>query len=983
MASKIFKATALSTGVAIALGTAPPVLAQDDEIEEVIVTGSHIRRTEYDGRAPIQIVDSQAIEMIGAAQPVDVLKQLSANSGSEFYNETNDRAGSSQFNIRNLGLGSTLTLINGKRAGIAPVSSQAGTDFYDMNQLPLAMIERIEVLTNGASATYGSQAVAGVANIITRKGFEGIEISGGYQTSAIDAWNLNLAAGAGFDQGHFNIYATYYEQGRNNRTDFDWLNDRLNGAGIDARSRFLSGTGSPGSSERAILGLNGEATSVVGAVRVPDPDCEAAGGVIGDPADTGLNPNTCRYNFADQVSVISAEQRAQVFTEFNWEFSDSVNYYMEASFSENNVYRDVGGQLLATGRATNGGTTILPSHPFNFYVENPDGVSVDYIGPDAWDPAIHCTDATVAGCQFQTATLRNIHRPLGPDVTGNGQGGQITRLMQYNRIMQGLEIELPADWFLDASLGWSRSKRTTNNPVAIRSDLYQDMLRSGEWNPFGTRIANPTLVSPKDAADTANCFNVDLGACTAGNSADARAKWNQNSVSTAMVSETVVDLVASGGLFEMGGNSVGAAVGGQFRQVIFESYPDSLSSAEEDGSTGLSGAVTGRQDIVAFFAEVVMPIGDLGEVQLAVRNEDYGDGVSTTDPKLSAEFGITENIAVRGSWGTSFQAPTVRQIGRATSSAFIDDPASATGPGGSFICNDQNVSNNIGVVVEGAPDLSPQDAENFNFGVIFQTDNFRAAIDYFYFDYTNLIAPEAGVQAIVNAQCPNGNDNSPIVADPRVARDATGQVREVTSQFTNIGSVQTDGIDITADYTMDIGNGQLMFDGAFTYLNKFDVDTDGDGTLDFDGAGNRNQTNNFDTMPEYRGNLGATWFTGNHAARVGLNYIGEYENDQGNRAPIDSWTTIDAQYSYTFSGLIGDGDTTLTVGVNNLTDEDPPALSRCEVNDPVSGACTQIGGKFLPSGLYNRGWVDRPGYDDRAGHDLRGVTYYARFKHLF
>ena len=158
MASKTFKATAISAGIAMALGTAPTTFAQDDQIEEIVVTGSHIRRSEYEGRAPITIVDAQAIELIGAAQPVEVLKALTVNSGSQFYNETNDRAGVSQFNIRNLGLGSTLTLINGKRAGIAAVADASGTDFVDINQFPLAMIERIEVLTNGASATYGSQA---------------------------------------------------------------------------------------------------------------------------------------------------------------------------------------------------------------------------------------------------------------------------------------------------------------------------------------------------------------------------------------------------------------------------------------------------------------------------------------------------------------------------------------------------------------------------------------------------------------------------------------------------------------------------------------------------------------------------------------------------------------------------------------------------------------------------------------------------------
>ena len=268
MARQTFKLTALSTGVAIALGSAPPTLAQEDEIEEIVVTGSHIRRTEFEGRAPIQIVDAEAIELIGAQQPVDMLNELTVNSGSEFYNETNNRAGSSQFNIRNLGLGSTLTLINGKRGGIAPVASEAGTDFVDINQFPLAMIERVEVLTDGASATYGSQAVAGVANIITRKGFEGLEISGGYSTAEVDAWNVNLAAGAGHDKGHFNIYATYLENGKTGRTGFDWLDSRLNGNGNQAGRDSCRARARRVPLSARCLTQAGEAMSVSGARKV-------------------------------------------------------------------------------------------------------------------------------------------------------------------------------------------------------------------------------------------------------------------------------------------------------------------------------------------------------------------------------------------------------------------------------------------------------------------------------------------------------------------------------------------------------------------------------------------------------------------------------------------------------------------------------------------------------------------------------------------
>ncbi len=813
-----------------------------------------------------------------------------------------------------------------------------------------------------------------------------------------------MAAGSQFDKGGFNIYATYYEQDHRDRTEFDWLDRRLNGNGNQARSAFLSGTGSPGSVRRATLGANGEATDVsipnpafdptctvdcasefLVAPSNPDPDCIAAGGVIGDPADTGLSANTCRYNFADQVSIIAAEKRVQVFTEFDWEFSDSIKYYAEASFSNNQILRHTGGQLLATGKATGGGTTILPSHPFNFYVENPlNPIGVTYIGPENWVPAIHCTDATVAGCQFQAATLRSIHRPLGASVTNTALTRSQERDINYTRVLNGLEFDLPGDWFLDASFMWAKSQIVTAEPEGIRSDIYQQLLRDGAWNPFGTRISDPGLVSPKDVADTANCFNIDFGGCVAGNSQDVQDQWNQHQVEQASATESVVDIVASGELFEIGGNMLAAAIGGQFRDVEYKSFPDSLVGAGEDGENSTEGAVIGQQDVMAVFVELVAPMGDIGEIQLAVRNEDYGGGVSTTDPKISAEFGLGEHFGVRGSWGTSFQAPAVRQIGRSTSSAFIDDPASATGVGGSIICNDQQVTNNITTVVEGAPGLSPQEAENFNFGVIFQTERFRASIDYWLFDYEDLIAPEAGAQAIVDFQCPN-DDGSPIITDPRVIRDATGQVRTVSSQFTNIGKVETSGIDINADYSMDFGNSTLIFNVAATFIDSFDVDTDGDGITEFDGAGSRNETNNFNTMPELRANGGVIWFAGNHTARLGFNHIGEYDNDQGNNATMDSWTVFDAMYAYTFNGLIGDGDTTLSIGVNNLTDEDPPGLATAQ-SDCNAGPCiinTGTNQTGANTGIYQRQWVNRPGYDSRAGHDLRGQVVYLRFKHAF
>ena len=129
-------------------------------------------------------------------------------------------------------------------------------------------------------------------------------------------------------------------------------------------------------------------------------------------------------------------------------------------------------------------------------------------------------------------------------------------------------------------------------------------------------------------------------------------------------------------------------------------------------------------------------------------------------------------------------------------------------------------------------------------------------------------------------------------------------------------------------------------------------------------------------MPELRANLGTTWYSGRHTARLGMNHIGAYSNDQSNNTMINSWTILDAVYSYTFTGLLGEGDTTLSIGANNLLDEDPPAMYRGDADGARQG-------RFKSNGQYNRGWVDRPGYDDRAGHDLRGRIVYFRFKHAF
>ncbi|MGY8985760.1 MAG: TonB-dependent receptor plug domain-containing protein [Sphingomonadales bacterium] len=926
----------------------------DQEIEEVVVTGSHIRRSGFSGRAPISVVDSAAIAEIGAAQPVDVLKSLTSNSGSQMYGETNSMRGAAQFNIRGLGLGSSLTLLNGRRAGIAPMSDASGSEFLDINQFPLLMIERIEVLTDGASATYGSQAVAGVANIITRKGFEGFELSADYRTSSNRAGSLNMAVGHSFDKGHFNMYASHYQQGRNNRTAYDWLRKRIHGDGDLKQSRLISSTGSPGTYYLATPDANGVAKRT--GTAFPDPDCEAALGILRTPTDS-----RCRYDFADQVSVISAEDRTQVFMEMDWEFNEDVRWYTESHFSRNVVRRSGGGSTFNTGTSAGGSTIIPGSHPFNFFIQGSDAdgnatETLEYVGPQNWNKDTMTAVDIICVC-----------RPIGTEA--NGLVNRETYMDEFNtdldvysnrmyiRVMNGLEVSLPNDWMGDLSYSYSSAAMETQSNFNYRSDILVDMIANGDWNPFGTAKSNPNLVSPKD------------GVSVAKRTADQLKLFNGVSVSRSMASEHVIDAIANGDVAEMAdGGIIGGAVGFQYRRVELNNMPNPLSSAGEANESSKSYLVQGKYEVWALFAESVIPFADWGELQLAVRREDYGGNIgATTDPKISFEVRPDDVWGFRGSWGTSFQAPTVRQTATASTSGFVDDPGSpGVGPNNA-VCIDEGYTNNVVINVMGSAGLKPQSAKNYNLGVTANEGGFRFSADYWNFNYTNLIAQSEGAQAIINNDCLDDG----IINDPRVIRDGSGQLRQVNTEFVNIGNVKTDGIDVAMQYTHPVGeSGELVWNAKATYVNKFNV-TKAIGSTPFDGVGSRNFTNNFSTLPRFKANASVTWRNANQSANLTARHISGYKNDQGRDGQVKSFKTLDFQYSVVLDG-IGSGDTSVSFGVNNIFDIDPPGLRKNDAN-----------GNLIQQEGNQTSWQDRPGYDPKGGVDIRGRIMYMSLKQAF
>jgi len=939
MSIKLAKPRYTQTKIAMALllaATGMPTIgaAQDNvEVEEVVITGSNIRRKrDYDTPSPIQTLGSEEIQAAGAGQVQDLLRILPANAGSELSASQSLRQGTSQFSLRGLGFGGTLTLLNGRRAGLSAIASDQGFFYTDVNQFPTNMIQNIEVLKDGASATYGSEAVAGVVNVITRTDFEGLEIGAEYRDASNEAMQLNAAFGSSFDRGHFSTFVTYYDQSINYRGDFDWLAERSNAASTSpSPNKWDSSTGA-GRYQLATADAAGNYTR--SGNTVADQYCgqpNAISGVVNTFEDTS---NNCRYIFLNQRSLIPEESRLQVFSQFDYDLSDDVQIFAEFSYSNNQVVDIMGGNVLRK-TTDNGGFLIPGDHPFNYFVADGDGIK--------WDEAAVTADPSLAVDVIQRG------RPL---TTFDGDlADDNVRDFTNTRIMFGFDAALNEDWGLYSYYQYARSNFVDLQPRSYNADAYKAAIGSHDWNPFGSAWATPNAVSAKD------------GVTTAGNTLDGAAsdlaKFATYNTAIASSEQQVLEVILSGDLFDLSnGNTVTAAFGAQYRDFTYNDTADSLEYFRLDGRADpVFNISEATQDVYALFAEASVPFTDSLEMQLALRYEDYGDGEggSTTDPKIGLRFQASDALTLRASAGTSFQAPSVRNIAGSVGSGALADPISVlNSPAAGNSCNSgETGSFNAAQIVVGG-NLDPQSATNFNFGAVYEGDSTTTSIDYFSYDFTDLIGPGQSAQDIVANECNDGV----YTPDSRVVRDASGQLNSVTTNFINLGSVEVQGIDFGLNKVYEeVLGGELSVDLQATYLTKFDVDEKGDGTI-FNGAGNRNSfIDLLGSVPDLRANLGFTWRDEDQNAGLYVRHIGAYDDRTPTKvnSSIGAQTVLDVQYGRGFE--MGGGITDVTVGINNITDEDPPAIDLGSANG-------------------------RLGYDNQV-HDVRGRTIYLRLKHTF
>lgn len=857
----------------LALGATPGLAhAQDaqDEVDAkniIVVTGSYIRGTPEDAAVPVDVYTTADLSQNGVSSPLEFIKDLPEvgsvlGDSNQFSPTAQGNQGFGSVNLRNLGPTRTLVLFNGRRTLTAP--GAVGGGFGDTNSIPLFALDRIEILKDGAAATYGSDAIAGVANFITKKGFEGVELQGDYD----------------FIKGSDNNYTASILVGQN----FGDLNI-MAGFGWQHRSELQSTDRSYGFQPYAVNPAAWSALATPGSFFAPgftnDVGCAELGGTV---------DGICRFSFIPFDNLIEDEDRYQGYVQADIDLSDTFRFRGEFTYSQTDLdsigtspgYPPLQGP---GGARLGGGFTVSPDNPGTAIFAQQAGIAPPTapVGIFLWRPFGH------------------LGNPTDP---GRGSGRQTANNKAF-RLSGTVEKDFSDTLRGQLSMTWANYERRRSSPGIVGSRL-QDAL-----NGLGGADCDPATGTPGvGGCQWFNPFvNAGPGHPTLGLTNPFYVPGNENSVELVKflqvqngVEETedtfVVDLIFSGELgLDLGGGNIGWAAGGQYRKLDFLSRPLRVESNLNinpcvilGDQSCIGGALDGAgsfiflggtrpaslsQDIKAVFAEVAVPISDTLEITAAARFEDYGGSIgSTFNPKGAVRWEPIDWLVLRGSVGTTFRGPLAAQV----STNAVTSLAAINAANGNFKAVD----------IAGNPtDLGPEKAFSYNLGAVVDFSGFNFSVDYWSFDFKDEITT-TDAQAIASSVVPVAGGladcsnpfASLITFDGGVCVQGTTNgtnIARIFTEWVNGPKTKTSGLDFAASYTTDIGPGVYKIGVNASHILKYDIgDFNLNGNLlreGFESVGLANLDRNPGTISPWRANAYINYNIEGLNLRYGATYI--------------------------------------------------------------------------------------------------------------
>ncbi|HXE84638.1 MAG TPA: TonB-dependent receptor [Gemmatimonadales bacterium] len=944
-------------------------------LQTVVVVGSQIRNSKITNALPVVVLGQRQIEDTGAVTGDDLFRnlpqagQVTFQSSRTTGNINDARGDVASINLRGLGSGNTLVLIDGRRVVPHPgtqTENQIPVQTYNVNALPLGGLSRVEVLLDGAGAIYGSDAVAGVINNVFDDHFEGLQLKtrfGAAEDSDYKSGTVELRAGHAFSDGtRVSLYGSFTKHGDLLASDMDATRTADLRWRIPASSPFAGDTQFDGRSTSAPWGVfetltprtvkqgTTSLTSSSGAFHV-EPVSNTAGGCTTGQIYPGVcfksglssttNDRVLRYNWNPDRTILGNVGRENFFGTIDHDFSENLQFFSELGY----YHADFQGLREQSAPLSSEPITIPASNYYNPF------------GPTTLDgqpnpnrlPGL--TNVPDSGLDL----LIHLYRP-----TDTGPRPYTVDDQSY-RLLGGLRGEI-GGFFWESAVLYSAAHTTDTTHDAISNTLFQQALARSTpdaYNPFnGGNLLDLSGDDSTPATQGADkSFLVDLNR----RDSTSLAQWDFK--------------VSRNDLLRLPAGNVGVAAGVEARRETYEDLRD----PRQNGTITYTDMVTGvtygsdvmgaspapdsrgSREVESAYAEFAVPVISPGmdiplveslDMQLAERYEHYSDFGGVAKPKIAGKWQVEDWLALRGSWSESFLAPNLAQL-----STSVSDVSNTRTDYAYCLVNgiSQSGCASQGVVSQrsGSGSLRPEDAHTLSFGLIFRPTalsgrhgDVLATVDFWRISESNTIGilGDLDQMSLDYLDRLHGTSNPNVVRAAPLPGETIGEISYINDIYTNLNPRTIQGLDYSIDYNLrDTAWGSFDTSLNVAQLLKFYqspsapvaqllaakasgelptyIPVDGGGSL-LGVEGN----------VRWRGSLSFDWSKGRWGLGGLVDYIGSYLDtsaylDNGQDWKVDSWTTVDVHGSYTFGHEGKPWSSRVILGVNNVGDTLPPLVA--------------------------------------------------------
>ncbi|HTD05020.1 TonB-dependent receptor plug domain-containing protein, partial [Undibacterium sp.] len=897
---------------------AQEVSAPAEKAQRVEITGSNIKRTDKEGTSPIQSITAKEIRESGAATVADLLKKVPALGGGNALDSLDGSfsRGIATASLRGLGSSSTLILLNGRRMSPAAYANpnNGQSTLYDLNSIPVSALERVDIFKDGASAVYGSDAIAGVINFITKQDFEGAQISGSGSANGNGKFGrqkANVFAGIGnFANDGYNVFGTidYSHRDRTalqdargwERAQYQDINALLGPyySAVSSSPIFFKEK-SPGTASFVTSGAYPN-PSIVNKL-----NCDPSQQLVGGPqynmtASNYLTGRTfCNYNGNPFLEAQGAAEDISLLSRGQFRINADTSAFAEFAYTQSErkytgVSRTIDGRSITTTfpqiGAGNSFQAILPvGHPDNPF-------------PDARAALLYRFENIPGGSKNVNDATRALAGVKGSNF----------------------------NWDWETAVLYNRVKREETMFGFIQLDAVQKLITQNRT--IAQVAADPGISRPLVNRNSAEI-----------------AQW---------------DGKASTEFGKLGGGAIGFATGLELRKEKMQLTPDPTSAS--GNILGLANQfVSGERNVSSAFVELRTPFAKNFEMDFAGRYDKYPNLKGSFTPKVGAKWTPSDTFALRGTYAEGFRAPALNQVTKGGTQYFLNglsDPIRCPNGVNAAPGADQlDCSKSISGVAISNPQLKPETSKSMTVGMILSpTKDFDIAVDVY------KIRKESEVALLDSNTVLHNPAKFPglVLRDPNQAnwlKDANGNVIpdsgplfSIFTPYVNQGSTETTGIDFDATMRNSLGvMGNLSTKLNINYVMSYrSAANPGDAEFNVVGsvAGIANYTLPNTPMPRIKASLSSTWTTGPHATTATMNFVDavsllrRYDGTQEYATPycqygvgqpksayglgglpkysnyypdckIPSWTTVDANYTYT-----GIKNLTLSLNIQNLFD---------------------------------------------------------------